>query len=82
VITFEQAKNLKYGDILHCNHHKNSRGECQRWKVNGKVKLWKRSPDRIYIPLKHGLYDHDGLIESDFADGVCKLVHLAGDCEL
>jgi hypothetical protein len=47
MITLEQAKNLKHGDILLCNG--------ARWKVNGKVKTWIRSPERVKVPLKYGL---------------------------
>lgn len=62
-ITLEQAKNLKYGDILYHVKNKNSDGTPQRWKVNGKVKTWKRSPERVRVPLKHGLYRYDYLDE-------------------
>ena len=64
-ITLEQAKSLKYGDILHHEVNKNADGTPQRWRVNGKVKRWKRSPDRIQVPLKYGLYGYDYLTEND-----------------
>jgi len=66
-LTLEEAKQLKPGDILH-----DERGK--RWKVNGQVRRWKRSPDRIYIPLKHGLYAYDSLTEANFPLGTCHLV--------
>lgn len=47
-ITLEQEKQLRVGDILHDRNHK-------RWKVNGKVKTWKRDPSRVDFPVKHGL---------------------------
>ena len=56
MITLEQAKNLKIGDILI-----DRRGK--KYKVNGKVKTWKRSPDRVRVPLKHGLYTYDYIDE-------------------
>ena len=28
----------------------------ERWRVNGALKLWKRSPERFRLPVKHGLY--------------------------
>ena len=64
-ITLNQAKSLKYGDILHHEVNKNADGSPQRWRVNGKVKRWKRSPDRIQVPLKYGLYGYDYLTEND-----------------
>lgn len=29
----------------------------KRWKINGKVKTWKRDTNRFEIPLKHGLLE-------------------------
>ena len=65
MITLQQAKNLKHGDILHHTVNKNADGTPQRWRVNGMVKRWKRNPDRIQVPLKHGLYRYDYLTEND-----------------
>jgi len=69
MITLEEAKNLKFGDIL-------LDGNGKRWKVNGQVKLWKRDPKRIRIPLKHGLYRYDFLDGNDFSslNGECHIV--------
>jgi len=65
-LTLEEAKQLKPGDYLIDHNGK-------RWKVNGQVKTWKRSPHRIRVPLKHGLYAYDALTESDFPLGVFHL---------
>ena len=65
MITLQQAKDLKHGDILHHILTKNADGTPQRWRVNGMVKRWKRNPDRIQVPLKHGLYRYDYLTEND-----------------
>jgi hypothetical protein len=51
MITFEEVKNLRRGDMLVDNCGK-------RWKVNGMVKTWKRNPEKVYVPLKHGLYKY------------------------
>lgn len=67
MITFEEAKELKFGEVL-----LDQRGK--RWRVNGRVRLWKRSPDRIYVPLKHGLYSYDYLTESEFIEGKCEFL--------
>ena len=66
-LTLEEAKGLKPGDILHDDQGK-------RWKVNGRVKLWKTFPHRIYVPLKHGLYTYEAIDESDFPLGTCWLL--------
>ena len=62
-ISLEQAKNLKHGDILLSTIQRNAKDFPIKWKVNGRVKLWKRSPDRVQVPIKHGLYSYDYLTE-------------------
>ncbi len=64
-ITLEQAKALQYGDMIHHRTNTNANGTPQKWRVNGKVKRWKREPDRIRVPLKHGLYTYDYLTENE-----------------
>jgi len=64
-LTLKQAKNLKHGDILFHVNNKNSDGTAQRWKVNGKVKTWKKNPEKVKIPLKYGLYRYDYLTENE-----------------
>lgn len=68
-ITLTQAKALKPGDILI-----DTRGK--RWKVNGAVKTWKTDPNRIRVPLKHGLYAYDAITGEVFNNGVCNLLTL------
>ena len=63
MITLEQAKNLTYGQVLHHVSQKNVDGTPQRWRVSGKPKTWKRTPSRVSVPLKHGMYDHEHLTE-------------------
>ena len=70
MITLEQAKALTQNDILHHVHNRNADGTPQRWRVNGQVKRWKRDTDRIRVPLKHGMYQHDYL-ENDGLELVC-----------
>ena len=64
-ITLDQAKNLKYGQILHHTINKNADGTPQRWRVNGKVKTWKRSIERVQVPVKYGLYGYGYVTEND-----------------
>ena len=63
MITLDQAKELKIGTILHHTKNVNADNTPQRWKVNGKVKTWKRDSGRIEIPLKNGLRNYDYLTE-------------------
>ena len=65
VITLEQAKKLEIDTIIYHISNKNADGTRQRWKVNGKVKLWGRNPNRIRVPIKHGLYSYDYLTEDN-----------------
>ena len=63
MITIEQAKRLKPGQILYHTKNRNADGTPQRWKVNGKVKTWKTRPDEIRIPVKNGLRNCDYVTE-------------------
>ena len=65
MITLEQAKQLKHGQILYHVTNRNSDKTPQRWRVNGMVKTWKRNPDKVQVPLKYGLYGYDYLAEND-----------------
>jgi len=55
-ITLEQAKELTHGVKLYHATLRNADGSALRARVNGQVKTWKRSPARVEVPLKHGLY--------------------------
>ena len=76
MITVEQAKLLHHGQILHDSYHKNSAGSCARWRLNGKVRRWVREPDRVEVPLKHGLWDYFTL-----SNVYLDQFHLAKDCK-
>ena len=65
MITLEQAKELSHGTILYHRDNRNSDGSPQRWKVNGKPKTWVRTPSRVSVPLKHGLWAYGYLTEND-----------------
>lgn len=66
MITLEQAKKLKIGQILFHTIHKNADNKtAQRWRVNGLVKTWKTRPNEIRIPVKHGYYDYDYITQND-----------------
>lgn len=64
-ITFDAAKKLRHGQILYHTILTNADGSPQKWRVNGKVKTWKKEPDRIEVPLKRGLKEYAILSERD-----------------
>lgn len=33
-------------------------GTCRNIKINGKVRAWKRNPDRVEVPVKYGTYEY------------------------
>lgn len=75
MITFDEALALKYRQVLVDNNG-------LRWYVNGKVQTWKKNPNRIRIPLKHGLYTYDALTEADFTlDGKCYRVTMEAEAK-
>ena len=70
MITRDQALGLFYRQELYHVTNTNADGSPQRWRVNGKVKTWKRSPERFEVPIKHGLCSYDYLDE-DTAHLLC-----------
>lgn len=64
-ITLQEAKELKYGDVLYHVRNRNSDKSPQRWKVNGKPKVWKTRPWAVEVPMKYGLRTFDKLTERD-----------------
>lgn len=56
-MTFEQAKQLFLGQVIHHKILKNADKTPLRARVNGQIKLWKTRPNEIKIPMKHGLRD-------------------------
>ncbi len=64
-ITLNQAKKLRFGQTIYMRDQVNSDGTSVRWRVNGAPKLWKRSPGRVSVPVKHGLRDHGYVTEDN-----------------
>lgn len=60
----EEAKQLKPGDYIHAPHKFNADGTPMRARVTS-VKTWKRSPGRIEIRYKRGLYEYGLFTESE-----------------
>lgn len=67
MITLEQAKALKPGDVLYHIETKNADGTPQRWRVNGQPKTWKTMPHKVRVPVKNGLRNHDYITETNLA---------------
>jgi hypothetical protein len=53
-MTLEEAKKLERGNKVWFEAND---GTARQIKVNGKVRRWKREPDRIEVPCKYGLYE-------------------------
>ena len=65
MIDLETAKTLTHGTIIYDRFYTNADGSPARWRINGKVKTWKRSPHRVEIPIKRGLYEYGYLTETN-----------------
>jgi hypothetical protein len=68
MINVEEAKQLTYRNTV---YHQDLRGSDNlplRARVNGACKLWKRSPERFEIPIKHGLYNSGYITETNKQD--------------
>ena len=63
-MNIEQAKNLKQGDYIHHVSKTNSDGSPMRARVTS-VKTWKRSPGRVEIRYKRGLYEYGAFSERE-----------------
>jgi hypothetical protein len=66
-MTLTEAKSLTPGQTIICRAggmHV-SRGSETRWRVTGKVRTWKTQPERVLVPLKHGLYTYGYLHEGN-----------------
>jgi hypothetical protein len=61
-LTLDQAKGLEYRDELYSFDYMDSTGYPSRVRVNGRPLTWKRSPERVKVPWKYGLYEY-GYIE-------------------
>ncbi len=55
-MNIKTAKKLKQGDMVYHTEKKNADNTPMRARVTS-VKTWERSPSRIEVRVKHGLYD-------------------------
>ena len=52
--------------IVYALDEYNADGSHMRFKVNGRVKRWKRDPDRVQVPVKRGLYEYGYIDNGNF----------------
>jgi hypothetical protein len=69
MITFEQAKQLQYGQEIQHVTLKNADGTPMKFRVSGSVKTWKREPYRVRIPIKRGLCETGYLTNGSWESG-------------
>ena len=63
-MNIEQAKNLKQGDYIHHVSKTNADGTPMRARITS-IKTWKRSPGRVEIRYKRGLYEYGAFNERE-----------------
>lgn len=68
VLTLAHAKVLTRGTVLYHITARNADRSALRARVNGLPQTWKRSPERVRVPMKHGLYNTFQLTERDLGE--------------
>lgn len=63
-MNLKQAKQLNQGDMIYHITKTNADNTPMRAKVTS-IKTWKRSPDRVEVRVKRGLYDYATFTETD-----------------
>jgi hypothetical protein len=61
-MTLQEAKNLKWGDYIHCPTKFNADKTPMRARITS-IKTWKRSPEKIEVHYKRGMYEY-GIIRA------------------
>lgn len=56
-MNLQEAKQLKQGQLVYHVTKKNADGSPMRAKVTS-IKTWKRSPERVEVRVKRGLYEY------------------------
>ena len=72
MVTKSQAMNASYRDEFEHTTAKNADGTPTRCRVNGACKTWKTRPNEYRLPVKHGLYDHFYIDESNASEWTVK----------
>ena len=93
-MTLEQVLALTYRDEVHlngCTYKIGPRGgvkeTIETWRVNGRIKRWKRDTNAVRVPIKYGFRGPHGYIDehnmgdfhlpSECPNRVARLVHEA-----
>lgn len=76
-MTIEEVKQLRIGQVTYHDRLRNSDGTPQRWRVNGKPKIWKTRPNEVRVPIKRGMYEWGYINEVN-----CSAFHLTEDTAL
>ena len=63
-MNLQEAKQLEQGDYIHHVSKKNSDGSPMRARVTS-IKTWKRSPERVEVRYKRGLYEYGVITERE-----------------
>jgi hypothetical protein len=71
MLTFRNPVNIAEM-FNHCNSvshiwFRANDGTARQAKVNGKVRTWKRDPNRIEVPVKYGMYEYATFYAHDIA---------------
>jgi hypothetical protein len=84
MITIDQAKSLRHGSTIHyngCRQRIGPRGGrslfIQRFRVTGKIILWKKSPESFKLPIKFGREDSMYVTERNAG-----FFHLENECSV
>lgn len=62
-ITLEEAKKLSPGTWIYHRTEKDSKGDPKRWKVSGQPIVSKKTPEKVEVPIKYGMYTSSRLTE-------------------
>lgn len=65
-MTVDEVRQLGYG---HRVWMLSTHGDARMVEINGAVKLWKRSPERLLVSVKYGLYEYAQFDEKDVEGG-------------
>ena len=63
-MNIKQAKQLTQGQLVYHVTKKNADGSPMRAKVTS-IKTWKRSPERVEVRVKRGLYEYATFTENE-----------------
>lgn len=70
-LTREEILALRPGQHIGCRLLSGGVGQV---KINGKIKTWKREPDRVEVPVKYGMYECARLSLQDAMAKLCRQV--------